>query len=69
MKLSTIVSILKPGGRIQRTAWDDPDVYVIYAGSGREEDPDFELRRANKEAATWLPTMEDLKADDWELCR
>lgn len=68
MIFGTALEEVKTGKHIRRTGWNGPGQYV-WMQSFPGFEPVFVIRNAQgKQQPGWLPSMGDLRADDWETC-
>lgn len=72
MNFEQALSILKNGGKINRTGWSGAEEYVLLVNQpdtidGVEVLPYFAIRVTGEGYAMFQPTVCDILAEDWEI--
>lgn len=66
MDFAAALAALKAGGKVARTSWNHPDMYVeLEDANDNHSNPQFNMV-VGGEKSKWEPTHEDILAEDWE---
>jgi hypothetical protein len=67
MDFSEGLHYLKKGYKISREGWNGKGMYVFLNRNIEDIEPFFVIRTVDKIYNTWVPSISDLLAGDWEL--
>lgn len=67
MNFSEILAALKQGHLVQRSGWNGKNMHVSLVLTSSELNAHFRLRNAQGSTDTWVPSVSDLLAEDWEI--
>lgn len=65
------LNVLKAGGKVARKGWNGKGMYVKLDKGGDYEfseiNPFFIIKNVKNSFNTWVPSVSDLLAEDWEV--
>ena len=71
MTFGLAIEALKAGKRVARAGWNGRGMWVEYAPakdfSFSELNPHFVIKNTNNSFSTWVPSINDCLADDWQI--
>ena len=71
MTFGLAIEALKVGKRVERAGWNGRGMWVEYAPakdfSFSELNPHFVIKNTNNSFSTWVPSINDCLADDWQI--
>lgn len=71
MNFGEAIEILKNGGRVQRSGWNGKGMYIqLHGGIDFEHaiiEPFFVIKNVKNSFNTWVPSISDILAEDWEV--
>ena len=71
MTFGLAIEALKTGQRVARAGWNGKGMWVEYVPakdfSFSELNPHFVIKNTNNSFSTWVPSITDCLADDWQI--
>ena len=71
MTFGLAIEALKAGKRVARDGWNGKGLWVEYVPakdfSFSELNPHFVIKNTNNSFSTWVPSINDCLADDWQI--
>ena len=71
MTFGLAIEALKAGKRVARAGWNGKGMWVEYVPakdfSFSELNPHFVIKNTNNSFSTWVPSINDCLADDWQI--
>jgi hypothetical protein len=71
MKFGSALSLLKVGEKVARKGWNGKGMYIQYVRGMDFEHaiikPFLVIKNVKNSFNTWVPSISDLLADDWEI--
>lgn len=71
MTFGLAIEALKAGKRVARAGWNGKGMWVEYVSakdfSFSELNPHFVIKNTNNSFSTWVPSINDCLADDWQI--
>lgn len=71
MTFGLAIEALKTGQRVARAGWNGKGMWVEYVPakdfSFSELNPHFVIKNTNNSFSTWVPSINDCLADDWQI--
>lgn len=66
MNFGETLELLKHGGIVSRKGWNGKGMYVCLIPATEELNSHFIIKNVNGTKSTWVPSVNDCLAEDWQ---